>query len=80
MNRPKDTLLFVDEVAGTTARLLLGEQAFTIPARLLPKHTREGAWVTLTFAPAPAPAADDAATAALRRKLAEQDDGGDIKL
>ncbi len=79
MTRPKDTLLFIDEVAGTTARLLLGEQAFTIPTQLLPKHSREGTWVTLTFAPAPAPA-DDAAAAALRRKLAEQDDGGDIKL
>ena len=79
MTRPKDKRLFVDEIAGPTARLLLGEHAFTIPARLLPRGAREGSWVTATFAIAAAPPGEQAA-AALRRKLAADDDGGDIKL
>jgi hypothetical protein len=72
-------LLFVDAIEAGTARLLLGVEAFAVPARLLPSGTKEGSWLRLSLAAAPAPpAADDGG--ALRRKLGRDDDGGDIKL
>ena len=72
-------LLFVDAIEAGTARLLLGADAFDVPARLLPAGTKEGSWLRLSFEAAPAPpAADDGG--ALRRKLGQDDDGGDIKL
>ncbi len=74
-----DHLLFVDAIEGGTARLLLGVEAFNLPARLLPAGAKEGSWVRLSFQIAPAPPDEDAADA-LRRKLGGDDDGGDIKL
>jgi hypothetical protein len=75
----EDPLLFVDAIEGGTARLLLGVEAFSVPARLLPAGTTEGSWVRLSFEIAPAPP-DDQAAETLRRKLGDGDDGGDIKL
>jgi hypothetical protein len=72
-----DTLLFVDQIEAGWAHLLLGEEAFDVPARLLPAGTREGAWLRWALAPAPPPP-DEAA--AIRRKLQKGDVGGDIKL
>jgi hypothetical protein len=72
------TLLFVDAIENGRARLLLGRDAFEIPAKLLPNGAREGTWVRLSFAAAAAPPSDDGA--ALRAKLGRADDGGDIEL
>lgn len=71
-------LLFVDAIEGDTARLVItGGAAFSIPARLLPTGAKEGSWLRASFALAPAPADDAAAT---RARLGRGDDGGDIKL
>ena len=75
----EDRLLFVDAIEAGTARLLLGVEALTVPARLLPAAAKEGSWVRLSFQIAPAPP-DDAAADALRGKLGRGDDGKDIKL
>jgi hypothetical protein len=72
-----DTLLFVDQIENGWAHLLLGEDAFDVPARLLPAGTTEGTWLRWSFAVAAAP---PDAGAAIRRKLQQGDDGGDIKL
>ncbi len=75
--RSADTLLFVDQIDGGWAHVVLGEEAFDVPLRLLPAGTKEGAWLRWSFAPAPA--RPDAA-AAIRARLKRGDDGGDIKL
>jgi hypothetical protein len=72
-----DTLLFVDQIENGWAHLLLGEEAFDVPVRLLPAGTKEGAWLRWSLALAPAP---PDVGAAIRSKLQEGDDGGDIKL
>jgi hypothetical protein len=72
-----DTLLFVDQIENGWAHLLLGEEAFDVPVRLLPDGTQEGTWLRWSLAVAPAPSD---AGAAIRRKLQKGDDGGDIKL
>jgi len=70
-------LLFVDAIEAGRARLLLDEDAFTVPACLLPPRVREGDWLRLTLARAPAPPSD---AAEIRRRLARGDRGGPIKL
>jgi hypothetical protein len=70
-------LLFVDSIEGDVARLLLGDEAFEIPARLLPEGAKGGSWLRPSFALAPAPPDEGAA---IRRRLGRDDDGGDIKL
>jgi hypothetical protein len=72
-----DTLLFVDQIDNGWAHVLLGEEAFDVPARLLPAGVKEGVWLRWSFAPAPAPPDEGAA---IRRRLQKNDDGGDIKL
>jgi hypothetical protein len=72
-------LLFVDAIENGRARLLLGRDAFEVPAALLPPGAREGSWLRWSLALAPAPADDDQG-AALRAKLGRGDDGGDIDL
>jgi hypothetical protein len=72
-----DTLLFVDQIENGWAHVLLGEDAFDVPARLLPAGTKEGTWLRWSFSAAPAP---PDVGAAIRRKLQQGDDGGDIKL
>ncbi len=72
-------MLFVDAIEVGTARLLAGVDAFELPARLLPAGTKEGSWLRLSFELAPAPPGVDD-DGALRRKLGQDDDGGDIKL
>jgi hypothetical protein len=72
-----ETLLFVDQIENGSARLLLGTEAFNVPARLLPPGAKEGSWLRWSFALAPAP---QDTGAAIRDRLREGDDGGDIKL
>ena len=69
--------VFVDAIEAGRARLVLGEEAFTVPARLLPKGAREGSWIELSGRVVPAP---PSRAAAIRRKLAKDDPGGPIKL
>ena len=72
----KTTPVFVDAVEEGHARLELGEQAFTVPAALLPDGAGEGTWLQLTVTVAP-PQADPEA---LRRRLGSDDPGGPLKL
>lgn len=72
-------LLFVDAIENGRARLLLGREAFDVPAALLPHGAREGSWLRWSLALAPAPPDDDQG-AAVRAKLGRGDDGGDIDL
>ena len=44
----KTSAVFVDDVEEGRARLLLGDDAFTVPAALLPDGTGEGTWLKLT--------------------------------
>ena len=74
--KSKTTAVFVDAVEEGLARLELGEQAFTVPAALLPDGAGEGTWLTLT-ATVTAPPSDPGV---LRRKLGSDDPGGPIKL
>ena len=61
---------------GGHARLELGDDAFTVPAALLPDGAGEGSWLKLTATVTPPQADPDA----LRRKLGRDDPGGPIKL
>ena len=70
-------LLFVDAVEAGRARLVLGDEAFTVPARLLPKGAREGSWLRWTGRVVPAPPSD---AAAIRARLSRDDRSGPIKL
>jgi hypothetical protein len=72
----RTTDLFVDAVEDGRARLILGEEAFTVPAALLPEGAREGSWIRLTAGLIPAPVDPDV----LRRRLGGDDPGGPIKL
>ena len=72
----KSSAVFVDAVENGHARLLLGDDAFTVPAALLPDGAGEGAWLKLTTTVTPPQADPDA----LRRKLGRGDPGGPIKL
>ena len=76
---PAPPLLFVDAVEDGRARLLLGRDAFEVPAALLPRGAREGSWLRWSMALAPAPP-DEEQGSALRAKLGREDDGGDIDL
>jgi len=72
-----ENIVFIDEVEDHVARLVLGEQVFHLPRALLPPDAREGQWLRISVAIAPAPPND---SAALRKRLGEDDPGGDIKL
>jgi hypothetical protein len=74
---PGGLVVFVDAIEAGRARLVLGEDGFTVPARLLPKGAREGSWIELSGRVVPAP---PSRAAAIRRKLAKDDPGGPIKL
>ena len=69
------TRAFVDGIEGDTARLLMGEEVFEIPAALLPEAAQEGSWIEIAVIPPPA---DD--TEERRRRLGADDLGGDIEL
>ena len=71
------TRLFVDAIDDDTARVLLGERVFTIPAQLLPHGAREGDWVEIAVGVVPAPASE---ADEIRERLAKDDPGGPIKL
>jgi len=72
----KTTAVFVDAVEDGRARLMLGDDAFEVPAALLPDDAREGSWLKLSATVTPPEADPDA----LRRKLGSDDPGGPIKL
>ena len=77
----KKLRLFVDAVEAGRARLLAGEEAFAMPAALLPEGAREGTWLELSIRVVPpAPGDPDPEAEALRRKLSRDDPGGPIKL
>jgi hypothetical protein len=73
----KTTRAFVDAIEAGVARLLVGEQAFSMPAALLPAGAREGDWLELVITRAPAPPDD---TEGRRARLSKEDPGGDIDL
>jgi hypothetical protein len=73
----KTTLAFVDAIEDEVARLLVGEEAFTVSRALLPAEAAEGSWLRLGVEVVPSPPDD---TEARRRKLGEGDPGGDIEL
>ena len=75
--RVTDVRLFVDAIENDRARLLLGDDAFELPARLLPAGAHEGCWLSVSLALVPAPPGD---ADAIRRHLSRDDDGGIIKL
>jgi len=52
---PAAPLLFVDAIEEGRARLLLDEDAFTVPASLLPDEARAGSWLSLSLRVVPAP-------------------------
>jgi hypothetical protein len=70
-------LLFVDAIEAGLARLVLDDETFTVPARLLPKGAREGSWIRWSGRVVPAPPSD---AAAIRKRLARDDRGGPLKL
>jgi hypothetical protein len=74
------TRVFVDAIEAGVARLLVGEQAFTLPAQLLPAGVREGDWVEITIGRVPAPPDAGEDSEAWRRRLSRGDRGGDVKL
>jgi len=74
---PRSSVLYVDAIEGGRARLLLDEEAFSVPVRVLPEGAREGTWIKLSAGVVPAPPSD---AAAIRKKLAKDDPGGPIKL
>jgi hypothetical protein len=76
----KETRAFVDalEAESDSARLLIGEEPFTVPRSLLPPGAFEGSWLRIVTTLLPHPPDDD--TAARRRRLGAADPGGDIKL
>jgi hypothetical protein len=74
---PDDQLIFVDAIDEGRARLLLDEDAFTVPATLLPAGAKAGSWLSLSLRVVPAP---PSRADAIRKKLARDDDGGPIKL
>jgi hypothetical protein len=75
--REATPLVFVDALEAGRARLVLDDETFTVPARLLPAGAREGSWLRWSARVVPAP---PSAAAALRKKLARDDPGGPIKL
>lgn len=76
---PRMTRVFVDAIEDDDARVLVGEEPFSIPVAWLPEGIREGEFVELSAVVVPAPpSADD--TEERRRRLAKDDPGGDIEL
>lgn len=73
----KETDAFVDALEDEAARLLVGEEAVTVPRALLPAGAVEGSWVRIAVSVVPAPPDD---TEARRRRLGQADPGGDIEL
>jgi hypothetical protein len=72
----RTTTLFVDTIEEGSARLLLGERAFNVPAALLPEDAREGSWVELSARVVPPPSDPDER----RRQMGNDDPGGPIRL
>jgi hypothetical protein len=71
--------VFVDSLLEGTATLLCEEEAIQTPAKLLPADTREGSWLELRLRSIEPPAS--ARTQKTRReRLAQGDDGRDLKL
>ena len=63
--------MFVDAVEDGRARLMLGDDAFTVPAALLPDGAGEGSWLKLSATVTPPQVDPDV----LRRKLGQRRSG-----
>lgn len=80
---PANDLAFVDSIESGLAKLLLRDEngdwkAYLLPASVLPKQSREGMWLRLTFEPSAPPS--DQASEQIRKNLSAKDDGGDFSL
>lgn len=73
----RTTRLFVDELDGGFARVLVDEQVLTLPVGVLPAGVREGDWVQMDVGIIDPPPGD---TDERRRRLAKDDPGGPLKL
>lgn len=74
---------FIDEIESKVARILLqgedGEwRGYHLPVGLLPEGAREGDWLKITLTVIPPPEGAD--PAALRKRLGQDDPGGNIHL
>lgn len=74
--------VFVDALEAGLARLALDDgTTFTLPAKLLPRDTKEGDRLEVSLVRDEAGGERArAVVAALRQRLARDDDGGDIEL
>jgi hypothetical protein len=82
MDGGKQTAVFLDRIEDGTAVLVFDDDdARELPVHALPAGAREGDWLvlTLTVDPALTRARRDEALA-LRRRLGQDDDGGDLSL
>jgi hypothetical protein len=82
VSRDATRALFVDRLEGDRAVLVseAGDE-LDLPLALLPEGAGEGSWLSLTLRLDPERgAATRRAVAALRRRLSEDDDGGDLVL
>jgi hypothetical protein len=77
MSHPGDVLLFVDAIEEDEARVLLGEQGWTLPRALLPAGTREGSWLRLALDTSQQVGEE---IEARRARLQRADRGGNVKL
>lgn len=75
---PDSKAVFVDQIDGDTATLMMGQKAVNVPLSVLPKGAREGMY----FDPDTGAVMDDPNDHATERKRARlmQDDGGDVDL
>ncbi len=82
MDGGKQTAVFLDRVEGGTAVLVFDDDdARDLPASALPASAKEGDWLVLTLAVDPAlTQARRDEVAELRRRLGQDDDGGDLSL
>ena len=72
-----ETIVFIDEIEDRLARLVLDERVFHLPRALLPAEAHEGQWLRISVASIPAPPSQGEAR---RRRLGENDPGGNVKL
>lgn len=76
------TVVFLDSIEEGVARLIPAEgepRAVSVPAAWLPAGVREGQWVELQVRAAAAPPGQEEGKA-LRQRLGQGDDGGDLAL
>ncbi len=80
MTAPRRTRAFVDAIEAGHARVLVGDEVFSLPEEFLPEGAKEGAWIEVAVALVTPPDGGDDETDARRRRLTAGDDGGDLDL